>query len=49
MSKPNKITLIFILIFVVGVLSFVAYINYSLNNPTFSSEEDREFSLLETE
>jgi preprotein translocase subunit SecE len=33
MSKSTKITLIFILIFVIGVLSFVASINYSLNHP----------------
>ena len=32
MSKSTKITLIFILIFVVGVLTFVASINHSLNN-----------------
>ena len=40
MSKSSKITLIFVLIFVIGVLSFVAYINHSLNNPSFSSSDD---------
>lgn len=36
MSKSVKITLVFVLIFLVGVLSFVAYINYTLNNPVIS-------------
>ncbi len=40
MSKSSKITFIFVLIFVVGVLSFVAYINHSLNNPNYSSSDD---------
>lgn len=40
MSKSNKVTLVFILIFVVGVLSFVAYINHSLNNPVLSLSND---------
>ncbi|WP_262504831.1 hypothetical protein [Salinimicrobium xinjiangense] len=42
MSKSTKITLIFILIFVVGVLSFVASINHSLDYPeptTFPEEQ----------
>lgn len=32
MSKSRRITLLFILIFLVGVLSFVARINNSLEN-----------------
>lgn len=40
MSKSNKVTLVFVLIFVVGVLSFVAYINYTLNNPVLSLTGD---------
>lgn len=40
MSKSNKVTLVFILIFVVGVLTFVAYINHSLNNPVLSFSND---------
>ncbi|SDK78414.1 hypothetical protein SAMN04488034_101455 [Salinimicrobium catena] len=32
--------MIFVLIFLVGVLSFVASINHSLNNPEFSSCKD---------
>lgn len=34
LPKPNRITLCFVLIFVVGVLSFVAYINHSLEQPS---------------
>lgn len=33
MSKSTKISLIFVLIFVVGVLIFVASINQTLNTP----------------
>ena len=32
MNKSTKVTLLFVLIFVVGVLGFVASINSSLNN-----------------
>jgi hypothetical protein len=39
MSKPTKITLIFILIFVVGVLGFVASINRSLNKSSYPIPE----------
>lgn len=42
MSKSTKITLIFILIFVIGVLAFVAHINHTLNNPGFSTYKDTE-------
>ena len=41
MSKSTKITLVFVLIFLVGVLSFVAYINHTLNHHFYSlSNED---------
>lgn len=36
MSKSFKITLVFVLIFLIGVLSFVAYINHTLNKPVIS-------------
>ena len=32
MKKPNRTTMLFILIFLVGVLGFVTYINKSLEN-----------------
>lgn len=31
MNKPNKITLLFLFIFIVGVVGFVTYINKSLD------------------
>ncbi|UZH56653.1 hypothetical protein JRG66_07315 [Salinimicrobium tongyeongense] len=37
MSKATKITVIFILIFVIGVLTFVASINRTLNAPVTAS------------
>ncbi|MFD2517353.1 hypothetical protein [Salinimicrobium flavum] len=40
MRKSTKITLIFVLIFVIGILSFVTYINYSLNNPSYSESSE---------
>lgn len=47
MSKSVKITLVFVLIFLVGVLSFVAYINYKLNHPVISltGDTDEDFDL----
>lgn len=45
MSKSTKITLIFVLIFVIGVLAFVAHINHTLNNPGISTFEDTEEDL----
>lgn len=44
MDKFTKITILFVLIFLVGVLGFVTYINRSLDKPqkidlTNSSEE----------
>jgi len=44
MSKSSKITLIFLLIFLIGVLSFVAYINHSLNNPNYMSSDDLHYN-----
>lgn len=32
--------MIFVLIFVIGVLAFVAHINHTLNNPGISTFED---------
>ncbi len=40
MSKSTKITLIFVLIFVIGVLAFVTFINHTLNNPSYSLEDN---------
>jgi len=37
MNKATKITLVFVLIFVVSVLILVTSINYSLNHPSHSS------------
>lgn len=37
MSKSTKISLVFVLIFLVGVLIFVASINQTLNSPVSST------------
>lgn len=44
MSKSCKITLLFILIFLIGVLSFVTYINHSLDNPNYMSSDDLHYN-----
>ena len=43
MNKASKITLVFVLIFVVGVLLLVTSINHSLNDPSHSSLEREGF------
>ena len=38
-SKPRRIILLFVLIFVVGILAFVASINHSLNQASSPNNE----------
>ncbi len=50
LSKPNKISVLFFFIFLLGVIGFIAYINISLNRKTnaeslFSSEDLQSTSL----
>lgn len=39
-GRPNKITITFILIFLVGILGFVACINHSLEKSSSTSFEE---------